>query len=98
MNHDRRTTLARLVDALNVHRAKPVCLSSKHQDVEGLRWGVFPALTDPEGKRGFELLGAVLAGLQGFRLLREVTNLGLLFDSPAGTRHQDDEHGQQPKP
>jgi hypothetical protein len=63
INHDRRTTLAWLVDTLNVHCAQPACLLPEQQDVEGLRWVVFPALTDPEGKRGLKLLGAVFAGL-----------------------------------
>jgi hypothetical protein len=31
---------------------------------------VFPAFTDPEGEGGLELLGAVLARLQGFAFLR----------------------------
>src|SRR5829696_5751250 len=70
MNHDRPTTLARLVDPLDVHRAQPARLSPEQQEVEGLGWVVFPALADPEGERGFELLGAVLAGSQGFRLIR----------------------------
>src|SRR5215208_4599072 len=99
MNHDRPTTLARLVDALNVRSAPHARPSpAEKQGVEGLRWVVFPALANPEGKRGLELLGAVFAGLQGFRLIRQVTNLGFLFDSPAGAQHQDDEHGQQSKP
>src|SRR5918997_1052452 len=88
------------VDLADVGEAQPPRLVSprEQQGVGRLRRFVRPALADPKGERGLELLGAVGAGAQLLPLLRQGTGRRLLDGRPAGDRREDAEGQHHPQP